>query len=138
MEIIYIVFQLSEEIYEPSKPSHVINQSLLFIFSRVGLSSTRFLRLQVTWLTKKRWIRGSALIGCARGPPDRITRTWLIKGIITALMKRRGAHLDRPIAIQEARFKASYNAYLKLHLDAPSTIRRLRHFQNGPRWTVSS
>ena len=42
-DIIYIVFHLSEEIIKSPKPSHVINISLLFNFSRVGLSSTWFL-----------------------------------------------------------------------------------------------
>ena len=41
----------------------------------------------------------SASIRCARGPPDRITRTWLIKGIITVLIKSRATHLNRRIAI---------------------------------------
>ena len=59
--IIYIVFRLSEENYQPSKPLHDINPILSFNFLRVGLSSTRFLRLQVTWLTEKRWIGGSAI-----------------------------------------------------------------------------
>ena len=41
--IVHIVFQLSEENYYPSKPSHNINPIPFFNFSRVGLSSTRFL-----------------------------------------------------------------------------------------------
>ena len=41
--IVHIVFRLSEENYEPSKPSHNINPIPYFNFLRVGLSSTEFI-----------------------------------------------------------------------------------------------
>ena len=41
--IVHIVFQLLEENYYPSKPSHNISSIPFLNFSRVGLSSTRLL-----------------------------------------------------------------------------------------------
>ena len=45
----YIAFRLSEGNYCPSDMSRLINLSNSLNFSRVGLSSTRFLNMQVTW-----------------------------------------------------------------------------------------
>ena len=53
----------------------------------------------------------SASIGCACGPPDRITCTCLFKRIITAQIKRAREHPDRRITIQRAQSSAFYNAY---------------------------
>ena len=53
----------------------------------------------------------SASIRCARGQPDRITRTCLFKRIITAQIKRAREHLDHMITIQRAQSSAFYNAY---------------------------
>ena len=71
---------------------------------------------------------GSASIRCTHGPPDRIKRTCFLKGVITPLIKRAGAHLDRQIVIQGTRSKVFYNASQTAHPDAPSKIRWLRHF----------
>ena len=63
-----------------------------------------------------------ASIGYTRGPMDRIKRTCFLKGVIMALMKRAGVHLDRQIMIQGTRSKAFYNASQTAHPDAPSKI----------------
>ena len=85
--------------------SHVINPSNSFNFSRVEL----FLNMQVTWPIVERWIKmkhdRGASITWTRGLMIAIKSTCFIKRIITVLIKWRGAHLDRPIAIQGARFK---------------------------------
>ena len=40
---VHIVFQLSEDIINPTNPSHLINTFVSFNFSRVGLSPTQYL-----------------------------------------------------------------------------------------------
>ena len=47
------------------------------------------------------------------GPPDQSKRTWHFKGVIMAVMPRRGSHLSRPIVIQGAIYEAFYNDHLR-------------------------
>ena len=65
----------------------------------MGLKSHTVFKMQVTWPYPGRWIeRGAedgALIACARGPPDMITNTCLIEGVITVQIKSGGEHSDR-------------------------------------------
>ena len=112
--IVRIVFRLSEENYYPSKPSHNINPISFFNFSRVGLSSTWFLNVQVTWRKEGRRIGCSvdhrASISWTRGSPITIKNTCFNKRIITVLIISRATHLDRHIAIQGAKTHAFYSA----------------------------
>ena len=96
--IAHIVFRLSEENYYPSKPLHNINRISFFNFSRVGLSSTWFLNVQVTWRKERRWIGWSidhrASIAWTHGPPIAIKNTCFNKRIIMVLIKSCATHLD--------------------------------------------
>ena len=64
--------------------------------------------------------------------------TWLLKGVITAQIKRVGENPDRQIAIQGAKSHVFYNASHQISSGPSIKIRRPRHFRNGPRWTVPS
>ena len=94
--IICIAFRLSEGIINSLNTLQLINPTFFLNFSRVGLSSTRLLYLQDTWQKLRPWIERRinhrASITWTRGPPITIKTRALMKGIITALMKRlRGA-----------------------------------------------
>ena len=80
----------------------------------------------------------SASIGCTQGPPNQDRARALKEGVIRVRIESHATHPDRWIAIQGSRSNVFYNASQRLQPDAPSKIRRLRHNQNGPRWTVSS
>ena len=88
--------------------------------------------MQVTWINTGRRIDGAmkcrAWIAWTQGPPDHISARAIFKGVITVEIESRATHPDRRIAIQGARSNAFYNASQRLHPDAPSKIRRLRHF----------
>ena len=88
----YIVFRLSEEDYYLCYVSRLINPFVSFNFLRVGLSSTEFIWMQDTWRRERHWIDVAleirASITWTRGPPITIKARVLVKGIITALMKR--------------------------------------------------
>ena len=123
---IYSPFRLSEGIINPLNTSHLINPMPSLNFLRVGLSSTELFLMQVTWPLAVHRI-GDALeirmsIAWTRGPPITIKAHASKGGIITVVMKRRGAHLDRPIAIQRARFRRFYNAYQRDNRDPPLKI----------------
>ena len=110
----YIVHNVQPSIYrkgiQPSESAFLLNPIVSFNFLPVGLKSLTIFKMQVTWTYAGRRIgRGAedgASIACARGPSEIISTRASINRIITAEMKRWGAHLDRPIAIEGARCEA--------------------------------
>ena len=128
--VVHIVFRLSEDNYYPSYLSHIINALPYFNFLRVGLTSTEFLNVQVTWQRERRRIGWSvdhhASIAWTRRPPIAIKNTCLNIGIITVLIKSRATHLDHQIAIQGAETRAFYNASHQASFGPSIKIRRLR------------
>ena len=80
----------------------------------------------------------SAPIECTRGPPDPINARALNKGVITVMIQSCGENSDRRITIQRRQNDAFYNGHLRGSSRPSIKIVRVRLFQNGPRWTVSS
>ena len=115
----------------------LINPTKLFSLIRVGLIYEVHYNAR-RGATDQTGDQSTRVDRMRRGPPTDQSSTCLFKRVITALMKRRGSHLDCPIVIQRARFKHFYNASQREHLDPSSKIRQTRYFQNGPWWTVPS
>ena len=57
LRVIVHISIMYSKLANPSYSSHLINQIIFFDFLRVGVSSTRFLKMQMTWLNEERWIR---------------------------------------------------------------------------------
>ena len=68
-------------------------------FTRVGLSSTRFLTLQAKWINARHQIGGAleirASIASTRGPPINHHTCVLLNRVITAMISRDQTHLTR-------------------------------------------
>ena len=94
--------------------SHILNPPPSFNLIRVGLSSTRHFKFQVTWPKEEPWIERRndrrAWIAWTRGPPNLIRCTCLKGGVIKALIESRATHPDRQIAIRGAKTHVFYNA----------------------------
>ena len=107
--IVHIVFRLSEEIIKPTNQRHLINTFTYFNFSRVGLSSTRFLKLQVTWMTQRHWITMEARQSSTPANHwNRSNAPAVNSGVLTVVIISRGMHPKRWIAIQRRRSNAFY------------------------------
>ena len=142
---IWVIVHISIPYSEFKLTSYTVasyNPDRFLLFSPCGTKFHTESQVQDTRQKEERWINLRTIEVCRL---DGLTVHRIIlnaraikSGVITAVISSHGMHPKHRIAIERRRSNAFYNASQRPHPDAPSTIWRLRHFSNGPQWTVSS